>query len=158
MTVELRPATAAHFARLLSGEAPSAGLTLPDTPLAEREVLAMLAGLAERMEAVFSPAAWMIISGQRVAGLLSLTSEPADGVLTIGYGVAPSEQGQGAASGAVAAFLEWARRDPRITAVVAETRTDNVPSQRVLESNGFVRTGERRDDEDGDLFCWRAAC
>ncbi len=38
---------------------------------------------------------------------------------------------------------------------MAETRTDNIASQRVLECNGFTRTGERLDEEDGVLLCWR---
>ena len=158
MSVTLRPATKAHFTRLLAGRAPEVGLTLPETPLAEPEVLAMLAALADRVEEAFSPPAWLIVSSGCVAGLLSLTTEPTEGVLTIGYGVAPGERGRGVASGAVAALLEWAREDLRVAAIVAETRTDNLPSQRVLERNGFARTGERSDEEDGDLFCWRHAC
>ena len=39
--------------------------------------------------------------------------------------------------------------------VNAETSIDNIASQRVLERNGFARVGERVDEEDGPLYCWR---
>jgi RimJ/RimL family protein N-acetyltransferase len=42
-----------------------------------------------------------------------------------------------------------------VTALTAETSTSNEPSQRVLVRNGFVQVGERIDDEDGRLICWR---
>ena len=42
-----------------------------------------------------------------------------------------------------------------MTAVAAESSKANVASQRVLGRNGFAAIGERIDDEDGDLLCWR---
>lgn len=38
----------------------------------------------------------------------------------------------------------------------AETGVGNIASQRVLERNGFIRTGERIDAEEGPLICWEA--
>lgn len=81
---------------------------------------------------------------------------PQDGTIHIGYGVAPTRQGQGIASRAVADLLAWAKTDPRVTAVTAETAVDNPASQRVLQRNGFLRTGERVDVEDGPVIMWRA--
>jgi RimJ/RimL family protein N-acetyltransferase len=43
-----------------------------------------------------------------------------------------------------------------VALVSAETRVDNIASQRVLERNGFVQIGERVDAEDGPLICWQA--
>lgn len=154
----LLAATPVHFTRLLNGEPPEAGLELPASEIAPPEVLAMLASLAEGIEASFAPAAWLVLDGRRVAGLLSLTLPPEGGVLTIGYGIAPSEQGRGAASAAVAALAEWAAQDSRVQALVAETNVANIASQRVLEHNGFAETGRRYDAEDGDLICWRRDC
>lgn len=158
MTLTIREARAEHFERLLAGEAPEPGVALPDSAIAPPEVLAMLADLAASIRPVFSPAAWMIIDDDRLVGLCSLHKVPDGGVLTIGYGVAPSEQGRGAAGGAIAALLEWSRSNPSVSAVTAETNKANIPSQRVLERNGFVVTGERFDEEDGDLFCWAVDC
>jgi RimJ/RimL family protein N-acetyltransferase len=60
-------------------------------------------------------------------------------------------------AGAVAALLDWAQADPRVTHVEAETGADNLPSQRVLERCGFARIGTRIDPQDGALVCWQAA-
>jgi len=149
--VELDPPA---FAALAVGEAP-AGLALPPSSLGPPEVLAMLARIAAEVAAVFEPGAWMIVDGKIIAGLLSQTAAPRDGVLTIGYGVAPSEQSRGAATAAVAALCAWASGDERVTAIFAETATGNPASQRVLAANGFAVTGRRIDAEDGELLCWR---
>ena len=151
----LLAATPEHFARLLAGTPPEPDMVLPASAVAPPEVLAMLAGLAAGIEAAFAPAAWLVLDGPRVTGLLSLTLPPADGVLTIGYGIAPGEEGRGAATGAVAALIDWVARDGRAHEIAAETNVGNIASQRVLEHNGFCEVGRRHDDEDGDLICWR---
>lgn len=155
MSIRLLAATPDLFARLQAGEALADGTALAATPVAGGEVLAMLAGLAESIAAQFSPSAWLMIFGGEVVGLLSITALVESEVIQIGYGVAPGSRGRGHAAAAVAGLLGWARADGRLSAIVAETRTDNIASQRVLERNSFVRTGERVDEEDGALFCWR---
>lgn len=62
----------------------------------------------------------------------------------------------GDAPRAIGQLLEWARHDPRVALVSAETGLENIASQRVLKRNGFIRTGERIDAEDGPLICWEA--
>jgi RimJ/RimL family protein N-acetyltransferase len=158
VTVRLLPATGVHFARLLAGERPEPDIGLGRTPVAETEVIAMLAGLAETVAELFAPSAWLIVSGGELVGLLSVTAVLPDGVLQIGYGVAPGSQGRGHASAAVNALVKLAGSDERVGALYAETRNDNIASQRVLERNGFVRIAERLDEEDGALFCWRIDC
>ncbi|CAH0495748.1 GNAT family N-acetyltransferase [Novosphingobium sp. CECT 9465] len=150
----LLPATADHFARMIAGEELD-GVALASTPVADAGVLGMLAGLAETIAAQFAPAAWIVVADGEAVGLLSVTALVGDGAVQIGYGVAPGSQGCGYAGAAVAALLDLFRDDERVTAVVAETRTDNIASQRVLERNGFAMTGERFDEEDGDLLSWR---
>jgi RimJ/RimL family protein N-acetyltransferase len=76
-------------------------------------------------------------------------------VVEIGYGVAPSRRGLGVAGRAIAEVVAWARRDPRAEALSAETSTTNLASQAVLTRNGFLRVGERIDEEDGPLILWR---
>jgi len=156
VTFRLLAATPDHFASMIAGEALGDGTALAATPVAGAEVLAMLAGLAEAIAEQLSPSAWLMISDDEVVGLLSVTAFVDGDVVQIGYGVAPCAQGRGHARSAVAALLEWARGNGRVSAVVAETSVDNIASQRVLERNGFARTGERLDEEDGLLFCWRA--
>lgn len=156
MSFRLVAATPEHFARLIAGEALADGTALAATPVAGADMLAMLAELAATIAEQFSPSAWLMISGDEVVGLLSVTALVDGGVVQIGYGVAPGSQGRGHAASAVAALLEWARDDGRVNAIIAETAIGKLASQRVLERNGFARTGERLDDEDGALFCWRA--
>ena len=64
------------------------------------------------------------------------------GTAEIGYGILEEYQGLGYATEAVKAASDWAFRDPRVTAVEAETEPGNTASQRVLEKCGFTATGE----------------
>jgi RimJ/RimL family protein N-acetyltransferase len=143
------------FASLIDGDAPRS-YGLPDTALAPTEVLAMLRALASSITVNFAPAAWMIIEDAEIVGLCSIVCPPSDGQIKIGYGVAPTRQGKGATSRAIAELLIWARTDDRISTIVAETGVDNFPSQKVLSRNGFQRIGQRTDAEDGELICWLA--
>lgn len=143
------------FARLATGAPPSSDIELSGSPIAPLDVLAMLAGIADGLRGQIDPNAWIVLDGARVVALCSITSLAEPGVPVIGYGTAPGEEGRGAASAAVASVLEWARGDARISAVAADTSTANPASQRVLERNGFAVTGERVDEEDGPLLCWR---
>lgn len=142
------------YTRLILGQAPR-HLNLADTPIAPPEILEMLAGVAANVWATFSPASWLIVENGEVAGLCSITRPPEQGVVDIGYGVASSRQGRGYAGRAVAEIAAWAESRADVTALTAETSTTNLASQGVLARNGFVRTGERVDDEDGPLICWR---
>lgn len=118
----------------------------------------MLAELAAAIRTDCDPCAWLVLDGAKLVGLLSLTTAPTDETITIGYGIAPSEQGRGAATGAVAALLDLVRGDGRVRWIEAETGANNVASQRALERNGFVKVAERIDEEDGPLICWRIVC
>jgi RimJ/RimL family protein N-acetyltransferase len=151
-------ANSQDFAGLLRGEAPAA-LRLCDSPLAPPEVLAMLKQLADHLRVVFSPAAWMIVEDGEIVGLLSPTQplNAEDHSLHIGYGVAPTRQGRGVATRAVADLVAWARQDPRVDALTAETSVDNLASQTVLARNGFQAERERVDSEDGPVIAWRLA-
>jgi len=142
------------YASLLRGHAPR-DFTLADTEIAPAMVLQMLADLAGRIAADFTPASWLIVEAGEVVGLCSVTRPFQEGVIDIGYGVAPSRQGRGHAGRAVRDVVAWARQDPRVQAITAETAMENVPSQRVLAAAGFVQAGERVDPEDGPLLCWK---
>jgi len=142
---------ATDFAALIEMRAPR-GLVLADTPVAPVAVLQMLALLDAQIRRSFAPSSWLIVDGLEIVGLCSITSVSAQGSIDIGYGIAPSRQGRGMASAAV---VDWARSAPAVTAITADTATDNVASQQVLVRNGFIRIGERIDDEDGALICWR---
>jgi len=117
----------------------------------------MLADVAARVRESFSPASWLIVEDNEVVGLCSVTRPPSGGVIEIGYGIAPTRQNRGIAGRAIRDIVAWARTSPEVQAIIAETGIPNLASQRVLERNGFVRVGERVDEEDGPLICWRCS-
>lgn len=147
-------ATRADFAALLRGEAPR-HFELADTPIASQDILHMLAELAEEVSEDILPASWMMVEGNEVVGLCSIKWPPRNGMIEIGYGVAPSRHNRGIASRAIAQVVDWARKRGDLTAIMAETLPDNLASHRVLTRNGFVATGEVLDEEDGIVICWR---
>lgn len=148
-------ATDDSFAALIGGVAP-AGLRIPEGGVETSEVLQMLQGLARSIRQHISPASWLVVADGEIVGLCSITKAfPTPGTIEIGYGLAQNRRGRGHAAAAIAELLHWARSEPGIAAVAAETAVDNLPSQRVLERNGFIRVGGRIDAEDGPLICWR---
>jgi ribosomal-protein-alanine N-acetyltransferase len=89
-----------------------------------------------------------------VMGMCGFTSPPdSDGVVEIGYGIAPSYQGKGYASEAAQALADFASRDARVRTVCAHTLAQNNASTRVLEKSGFKKAGEIIDPENN--FVWR---
>ncbi|TAU86200.1 N-acetyltransferase [Rhizobium leguminosarum] len=153
MIIEL---TSHDLEALLKGIAPGQPRLVQDSAIAPPEILAMLSRLAADIGAEFSPSAWMIVEDGEIVGLCSIIKVPQDGKIHIGYGVAPSRQGRGSSTRAIGQLLQWARNDPRVALISAETGFENIASQRVLERNGFIRVGERIDAEDGPLICWEA--
>ena len=73
------------------------------------------------------------------AGLMGLPS--GDATVEIGYSILEGHQRRGHASEAVAALLDWAHAQPGVRRVIAHTFPELLPSIRVLEKNGFRRTG-----------------
>lgn len=72
---------------------------------------------------------------------------------SLGYCLAESAWGQGYATEAARALLEWAFASLDLNRVQAEADTRNAASARVLEKLGFVREGTLREDciVDGDV-------
>lgn len=152
--VRIFEATRADHAALLRGEAPR-HFGLAKSPIASMDVLDMLAELAEEVSEDFFPASWLIVEGADVVGLCSIKWPPDHGFFEIGYGISPCRHNRGIASRAIAQVIGWARRQPYLRAITAETLPENLASQRVLTRNGFVAIGERLDEEDGIVICWR---
>lgn len=77
-----------------------------------------------------------------------------DGVVEIGYGIAPSYQGRGYATEAAAALVAFAFDHDAVRVVRAHTRPDANASTRVLAKCGFTFTGPVEDPEDGLVWRW----
>lgn len=82
----------------------------------------------------------------------------AGGTVEVGYTVAPEYRLRGYATAILAELLRRADADPRVTAVRASIRPDNVGSRKVATRLGFKKIGEQWDPEDGleDVYLRRA--
>ena len=152
--ISLHAMTDHDFAWLLGEAARADGLMLCDGGIAPDEVTAMLRGVAAEVGATTDrPVAWLIADQEEVVGMASFTRLGSDGLYEIGYGLAPAHEGRGVMTRAIATLLPIARAEGH-AGLTAGTSVDNPGSQRVLEKNGFVRTGMRDDPEDGALIIW----
>lgn len=59
------------------------------------------------------------------------------GTVEIGYGTYPAFQGRGYMTEIVGGMVKWVSRQSGVLRVMADTDVDNLPSQRVLQKNGF---------------------
>ena len=71
----------------------------------------------------------------------------ATGAVHVGCAITEDARGQGYATEALGAVLDWARGQSGLTCVLADTTRSNIASQRLLERAGLHRLGE-----DGELI------
>ena len=69
------------------------------------------------------------------------------GAVSVGCAITEDARGQGYATEALTALLDWARAQSGLTCVLADTTRSNLASQRLLERVGLHRIGE-----DGELL------
>lgn len=87
-------------------------------------------------------AIWLVTRHDGVqVGDLSFKGLNEDGSVEIGYGIKDEFQGQGYATEAVRAAVDWALNQDGVLCVEAEAEPDNKVSQRVLVKCGFVLNG-----------------
>ncbi len=87
-------------------------------------------------------AIWMVTRRDGVqVGDLCFKGLNEDGSVEIGYGINDELQGQGYATEAVIAAVDWALKQNGVSRVEAETEPNNAASQRVLAKCGFVPNG-----------------
>ncbi|SED32444.1 Protein N-acetyltransferase, RimJ/RimL family [Streptomyces sp. 2224.1] len=72
-----------------------------------------------------------------------------DGMVEIGYAVAPDFRRRGYARSTLAELLRRAAGEPAVTTVRATIAPDNVASLATISGFGFVEVGEQWDEEDG---------
>nr|WP_281548553.1 GNAT family N-acetyltransferase [Alistipes onderdonkii] len=83
---------------------------------------------------------WFLIlrDGGAVAGSACFKgAADADGRVEIGYGLEKAFEKQGYMTEAVRALCAWAKQQPGVRQITAETDPDNRASQRVLQRAGF---------------------
>jgi RimJ/RimL family protein N-acetyltransferase len=78
----------------------------------------------------------------------------APGSVEFGYTIFEEYRGQGYASEAVQALMDWAAREHGVTRFVVSISPTNEPSLRVAQKFGFRKVGSFDDPEDGpeDVF------
>jgi RimJ/RimL family protein N-acetyltransferase len=161
--LELVSMTPPFMAALLDGRHDRAeellGLSLPDEPVGP-DVKRFLSHRLEQIKLDPSVQRWLARAialrepGRVMVGNVGFHGQPgvnAPGharALEIGYGILAEHRGQGYATEAVTALLQWARGEG-IDHFVASAAPDNEPSLAIIHKLGFVRTGEHWDKEDG---------
>ncbi len=88
---------------------------------------------------------WTLIhkNENTMVGDLCIVDEPNEaGEIEIGYGTYDDHRSQGYMTEAVGAIIEWASTQPKVKSIIASTEKDNIASYKILEKNGFVKSGE----------------
>jgi len=105
---------------------------------------------------------WMhiFVDGDAVVGSGGYVGPPADGVVEIGYEVAPALRRKGYATAGAKALIDKACAGGGVTMVVANTLPDVDPSNAnasvaVLRKLGFERAGEAEDPDVGTVWHWQ---
>jgi RimJ/RimL family protein N-acetyltransferase len=143
-----------HFAWMLGETAAPRGLALAPGGVDDPATIAMLRGMAAKLRTQYGGGHWLMVDDGEVVGLCGFKQVPKDGIAEIGYGVAASRRRRGHATRAVAAILNEVSNRDSVRRFTAETAIDNTASQRVLEHNGFTKSGTRNDPDDGELIVW----
>ena len=101
-------------------------------------------------EAWFAPQLFCVEEAAAIVGSGRFKTMPGnpEGV-EIGYGIGVRHQGKGYATMGVRLMLAEAFAQPNVAKIYATTRSDNLPSRRVLEKCGFVPDGKATDSKDG---------
>lgn len=89
-----------------------------------------------------------VVAGCRVKGL------PVDGLVEIGYGVAPAYRGRGLARSMVTALLAELAATGEVRRVAAHILPDNAASIGVARSLGFERVGTCVDPDGTEVVRW----
>jgi [ribosomal protein S5]-alanine N-acetyltransferase len=119
------------------------------------EALPMLSALcAEDPSSGWGSVFFVLTEPRTLVGLGGYKGPPSEGVVEIGYSIAPAFQGVGLATEAARALVVRAFEEPEVRAVEAHTLAHNNASGRVLSKCGFTRVGEAHDVQLGAIWHW----
>lgn len=80
---------------------------------------------------------------------------PVEGVVEVGYEIAPTFRGRDLEREAVAGLVRYAFTRPEVNAVQALTTARRGPQTDVLERVGMRKSGEAVDAQAGRVWCWK---
>ena len=90
-----------------------------------------------------------------LVGMCGFVALPdANGVVEIGYGIAPACRGKGYATEVAQALVEFASKRDDIALICAHTLPETNASTRVLEKCGFKKICETIDSENNLVWRW----
>ncbi|HEY0190342.1 MAG TPA: GNAT family N-acetyltransferase [Kofleriaceae bacterium] len=88
----------------------------------------------------------------RVVGSVVFHGQPTDGIAEVGYSIEDGSRGNGLASEATRACVEWALEQPGVTAIQATTFPWHTASLGVIRNAGLHPLGTREHDTLGELL------
>lgn len=129
------------LARVLGHHVVAGWATFTEALQPKRQALAAAAG----------DSAWgsrFFVSGDppELVGWGGFKGPPNDGIIELGYAIAPDRRGRGLATAATGAMVAEAFDAPEVSAVIAHTLPERNASNRVLEKVGFHLDGEATED------------
>ncbi len=97
----------------------------------------------------------VLTAENRTIGLCGFTAPPdSNGTVEIGYSTAADYEGQGYATEAAGALVDFAGESGRVTTVRAHTLRETNASTRILEKCDFQKTAEVVDQENNLVWRW----
>jgi RimJ/RimL family protein N-acetyltransferase len=156
--MRIEPATAEHLRALLAGDdvfGARFGLTVAPGYLEYDGVLErLLADLEAGADPAWSSQLFVHAADRALIGLGGFKGPPQDGVVEIGYGIAPAYRHQGYATEAARLMIDTARA-AGVTTVIAHTLAEPNFSTRILTTLGFAQTATVADpDGGGPVWRW----
>lgn len=104
---------------------------------------------------VFGSYFFLLEDPRTLVGMGGFKAEPSsEGLVEIGYAIAPGFQNRGLATRAVEELKARAFTDARVRTIVAHTLPVRTPSTRVLEKTGFTKRAEGETPEVGRVWLW----
>ena len=160
----LIPCELSHFEAILTDHAELAsllGVSLADEWLGFPAAQEAMRPCYEYLKANPSVLGWwtyLFIHGadHRLIGVGGFKGRPnAEGVVEIGYALAPVYRGRGLATEAARGMMKYAFSHREVSRVEAHTLAEKNASVRVLEKLGMKYVGAVSDPKDGEVWHWR---
>jgi len=158
--LELVPLTPAAIEAMLDGRPEEAGrllgIELPEEPASdgERSFLGLRLRQMREDERFLTWCPHAVVLDGRMIGQAGFHGPPGVNAaenpraVEFGYGIFPQHRGRGYATRAAMLLMELTR-ERGVHEFVLSSSPDNEPSLAIIRKLGFVKTGERMDDEDG---------
>ncbi|MBX3413892.1 MAG: GNAT family N-acetyltransferase [Pirellulales bacterium] len=153
------PATAEHLERLIEGEAAfhaAFGWRVVDdyNEFPEALVFSLNHLKARQVEARWWTQLFILTETAELVGLGGYKGAPVEGVVEIGYAIAPQYREQGLATEAARVLIARAFAEPVVSRVIAHTLAEPNASNRLLQRCGLKLAGEIVDPDDGPIWRW----